>query len=265
MGTMANGKKWAGVCVNGKTINGLAKNGVVFYKKMSTVLYKRRIMVGDNLTNKTMFLDFNQPWIKKYKDITIPWNSNIIVFENGSFIDGMNEGDYFASEYWLNNDISITTLWEYGSSSNPEKYTITQSNSSVSSIDENSPFYKNFYIEDPNIRPVQVGDKITNGTKVYFIFPDTLENFENKRILSLDTDEGLGIKSTSNAIYVYDRKEILIEPKNEDTTATPIFNDDKNLSIYIFQCSGYRDAIPVNFVDQNLIKYVLVDKVTLGS
>ena len=63
MGTVMNGKKWAGACVNGKTVSGLAKNGVVFYR-MPVSTYRRRIMVGDNLSNRTIFQDFPDGFYK---------------------------------------------------------------------------------------------------------------------------------------------------------------------------------------------------------
>ena len=60
MGTVMNGNKLSGVCINGKTVKGLAKNGVVFYKKETTpsVSYKRRIMAEDDLLGKTVYNDF---------------------------------------------------------------------------------------------------------------------------------------------------------------------------------------------------------------
>ena len=33
MGTVVNGNKWTGACVNGNIVSGLVKNGIVFYKK----------------------------------------------------------------------------------------------------------------------------------------------------------------------------------------------------------------------------------------
>lgn len=56
MGTVTNGKKWAGACVNGKVVSGLVKNSVVFYRKPVST-YKRRIMVGDNLKGLTIYND----------------------------------------------------------------------------------------------------------------------------------------------------------------------------------------------------------------
>lgn len=35
MGTMINGKKWLGACINGEEVNGLVKNGIVFYCKLN--------------------------------------------------------------------------------------------------------------------------------------------------------------------------------------------------------------------------------------
>lgn len=38
MGTIINGNKWAGACVNGNIVSGLVKNGAVFYKKNADLL-----------------------------------------------------------------------------------------------------------------------------------------------------------------------------------------------------------------------------------
>ena len=38
MGTIINGNKWAGACVNGNVVSGLVKNGAVFYKKNTDVI-----------------------------------------------------------------------------------------------------------------------------------------------------------------------------------------------------------------------------------
>ena len=56
MGTVMNGNVWAGACVNGKVVSGLAKNGIVFYRKPVST-YKRRIMVGDNIAGKNIYSD----------------------------------------------------------------------------------------------------------------------------------------------------------------------------------------------------------------
>ena len=283
MGTIINGNKWNGAYVNGNMVSGLVKNGAVFYKKNQQELYKRRIMVGDNLKGKTIYPEFTTPSKDMFLDDR---KQNMIIFNNNRnesiylIQHGISEGlcqDIIASisnaEYiYRKNESNIlkqnnTTIF------NDKDYFVTNTDDSFSS-------YRCLYIEDPNIRPIQVGDKIVKGTKLYFNFPDNLTNIEDKTIFSLDTMEDLYSKISSNKIYITDRVEPLLKSPVSTLSVEPteagavvmkkIFDTEDslniiNLSTYTYECYGYQEGIPVNEIDNELINYVLVDTTTLGN
>ena len=207
MGTIINGNKWSGVCVNGNVVSGLVKNGAVFYKKNQQELYKRRIMVGDNLKGKTIYPEFTNPSKDMFTDDR---KQNMIIFNNNSnesiylIQHGISEGlcqDIIASisdaEYiYRKNESNIlkqnnTTIF------NDKDYFVTNTHDSFSS-------YRCLYIEDPNIRPVQVGDMITKNTVFYFNFPDDiyLELPETRtQIITINGHSGTGIATDKYTIY----------------------------------------------------------------
>lgn len=285
MGTIINGNKWVGACVNGNVVSGLVKNGVVFYKKNQQELYKRRIMVGDNLKGKTIYPEFTTP----SEDIFIDDRKrNMIIFNNNS-----NESIYLIqhsiSEGLCQDIIASISNAEYIYRKN-ESNILKQNNITifndkdyfVTNIYHSVFSYRCLYIEDSNIRPLQIGDKIVKGTKLYFNFPDNLTNVEDKTIFSLDTMEDLHLKILSNKISISDRigqfapertiSTLSIEPTEEGgfTITKEIFNTEDslniiNLSAYTYECYGYQEGIPVNEIDNELINYVLVDTTTLGN
>lgn len=177
---------------------------------------------------------------------------------------------------------SFDTIYDPDQNINLKEYHVNENipvSLNVSSVTE-CESYRHCYIEDPNIRPIQVGDKIVKGTKLYFNFPDNLTNIEDKTIFSLDTMEDLYSKISSNKIYITDRVEPLlkssvsilsVEPTEEGAVVMKkIFDTEDslniiNLSTYTYECYGYQEGIPVNEIDNELINYVLVDTTTLGN
>lgn len=283
MGTIINGNKWSGACVNGSVVSGLVKNGAVFYKKNQQELYKRRIMVGDNLKGKNIYPEFTTSSTDMFIDNR---KQNMIIFN-----DNNDESIYLiqhtTSEGLCQDIIASISNAEYVyrriGVGNFKQNNITIFNDKdyfVTNIDDSLSSYRYLFIEDENIRPLQIGDKIINGTKLYFNFPDNLTNIENKTIFSLDTMEDLHLKILSSKIYISDRKEQLlelpistlsIEPTGEGVVVEKeVFNTEDslniiNLSTYTYECYGYQEGIPVNEIDNELINYVLVDITTLGN
>lgn len=276
MGTIINGNKWSGACVNGNVVSGLVKNGAVFYKKMQSI-YKRRIMEGDNLNGKIIYFDFPNDYNLNRDTTAISFfvmcNSNFLLYDRV-----IDEKTYVKIE----GTYSFDTIYDPDQDINLKEYHINENipvSLNVSSVTE-CESYRHCYIEDPNIRPIQVGDKIVKGTKLYFNFPDNLTNVEDKIIFSLDTTEDLYLRISSNEIYITDRLEmssespvstLSIEPTEEGfLVAKDIFNTKDslniiNLSTYTYECYGYQEGIPVNEIDNELIKYILVDTTTLGN
>ena len=186
MGTIMNGKKWIGAYVNGNIVSGLAKNGFVFYKKEKNI-YKRRIMIGDNLKGKTIYSDFPNNYVNYFSNIFDNIRTNIIsierpdiqynIVENIAYyesditlsIDGNNSSIGLISAIYVGNTI-------FGDMINDSMVDFrNDSDYIVSLIQSDNSSYRHLYIEDSNIRPLKVEDKITTGTRFYFNFPDNFK------------------------------------------------------------------------------------------
>ena len=209
MGTIINGNKWIGACVNGNVVSGIVKNGAVFYKKNQQELYKRRIMVGDNLKGKTIYPEFTTPSEDMFAEGR---KSHMIIFNNNN-----NESIYLApraeggSEGFCEYIIASISNAEYIYRKN-ESNIIKQNNTTifndkdyfVTKIYDDFFSYRCLYIEDSNIRPVQVGDMITKNTVFYFNFPDDiyLELPETRtQIITINGHSGTGIAIDKDTIY----------------------------------------------------------------
>lgn len=198
MGTVVNGKVWDGACVNGKVVNGLVKNGVVFYKKDTTpsVLYKRRIMVGDNLNSKVLYITLPPDFVVQNNETIIETDVyNAITKTTNSADTGTPNVDlcYGSSEFTFVGLIGKT------------QYEIPSDFGTVTSIIDTDDAYRHLYIEDPNIRPVQVGDVITRNTKFYFTIPDDIFSRSNIGInpIRIGRDSSLSVLDDSNIIQFY--------------------------------------------------------------
>lgn len=264
MGTVMNGKKWNGACINGKIIGGAVKDGILFYKKMNSLIYKRRIMLNDNLRNLTIYSEFlNGHYIKMDLDDTY----NYIVVCNQLKDDGIFEKK--ISNPLGDDDLLITSFfidqeffYKYDSESQIELQNNAKFNNDknyiVTSIQE-SPSYRCLFIEDPNIRPLRVNDTIIAGTKLYFIFPD---NFNP----SVDESCIHGEKFEIMMGNVAEGSFVAIKTSDEATnvifasSASPI--GFFNLSFFAFDYNVGK----VISIDNNIFsQYIYVDKTTLGT
>lgn len=291
MGTVFNAKKWKGACVKGKKVCGLVKNGALFFKSDNYIppiseIYKRRIMVGDNLGGKNIYNDFKnnnsffQEWLKT-KDYS-------------SFITSdLNTSNYDYFEFYVSSDestfLSLTvnypekseevSIYNYanGNVTITPKVTIRDDldYDAVTSIVE-SVAYRHLFIEDENIRPLEVGDVITENTKFYFTFPDNFNssiNFEDRKYIVVmdNTYTGFivnkdylgssvvaatisfGFGSTQVEIYEYDNdNDTLLQ---NDSYRTNIKNGDDN----------FVGTVTNIDTTDNIYQYILVDTTTLGA
>ncbi|HIU23284.1 MAG TPA: hypothetical protein IAD49_06885 [Candidatus Fimihabitans intestinipullorum] len=204
MGTVTNGKKWVGACVNGKVVSGLAKNGVVFYRKPVST-YRRRIMVGDNLSNRTIFQDFPDGFYKSGmsdgEQFNLIESNNINIYEY--YIDG-------SYNVYCGNRTNSNLLYRYDlvfgrTMTKKDVTTGNYSNAIVTEVNENEA-YRHIFIEDENIRPVQVGDVITRNTRFYFTIPDNIfEQLPQGRdnVIILNNGESISLNADlfSSGIY----------------------------------------------------------------
>lgn len=295
--TIFNGTELTNIYYNGTEISKMYCNGTLVFEKGPTV-YKRRIMVGDNLKGQTLYGDFPDNY---YTELTLdsPYEIDLVSF-NTDF-DNIQETYYSYSD-------NVGAIDIYGNCLDIPFYNVASSNGSfhvwennksvvvnndkdyiVTSIIDNNSSYRHIYIEDPYIRPLQVGDRIINGTKLYFIFPDNLY----KTFLEAAPEAGPGVQSFINGIYddgfFIGFRDFTL---NNERSITIIVGDDSgrinaygininfpddinNRSSYIVDLSNtestgivYINPNPyadMGYENLNLNEYILVDTRTLGE
>ncbi len=278
MGTVMNGKKWAGACVNGKTVSGLAKNGVVFYR-MPVSTYRRRIMVGDNLSNRTIFQDFPDGFYKS--GMSDGEQFNLIESNNINIYEYYNGGSY---NVYCGNRTNSNLLYRYDlvfgrTMTKKDVTTGNYSNAIVTEVNENEA-YRHLYIEDENIRPLKVGDIITDNTVFYFTFPDDFHvdiqsmTDENRDKNFIELDDG----SDYVLAYVVDEYRVDFFTNNFSAQDYGVcYAYDRNTGIRINLSSKLAKDITdpwgnpftgtVTMVDKNneAYQHILVDATTLGA
>lgn len=279
MGTVTNGKKWVGACVNGKTVSGLAKNGVVFYR-MPVSTYRRRIMVGDNLSNRTIFQDFPDGFYKS--GMSDGEQFNLIESNNINIYEYYNGGSY---NVYCGNRTNSNLLYRYDlvfgrTMTKKDVTTGTYLNATVTEVNENKT-YRHLFIEDENIRPVQVGDVITSNTKFYFTFPDDFKSFitspilSSKLIIQLD-NSNTGFRVADSYL---DSSAVMatIATKFGYTPIRPFIYEYENDTNTLLQNGSYRINIrsnsnesfsgTVTYIDKtdSAYQHILVDATTLGA
>lgn len=271
MGTVKNGKKWAGACVNGKVVSGLVKNGLVFYRK-AVDLYKRRIMVGDDLSGRVVYSDFptgyylNFPSDTNSLTVLIKSNGTNLIYENVIMPDYVEiASDDTSYGYYL-------YMYDYGDEMISGQITIADYDTfEVTNITENAS-YRHLFIEDENIRPVQVGDVITSNTKFYFTFPDDFSKKVSPQMMAIisakysDNSSAMNlwyskIASTNNVYFNfygmsgYSQENVYSTNSSGDVTTNISY---KNLAV--------TSPITISAINNtDIAKYVLVDTTTLGA
>lgn len=283
MGTVTNGKKWVGACVNGKTVSGLAKNGVVFYR-MPVSTYRRRIMVGDNLSNRTIFQDFPDGFYKSGmsdgEQFNLIESNNINIYEY-----------YIGSSYnvYCGNRTNSNLLYRYDlvfgrTMTKKDVTTGTYLNATVTEVNENKT-YRHLFIEDENIRPLKVGDVITENTKFYFTFPDDFYNYikstvdtsgrgDEVIIVELDNDNELDHLSLWYDALIDSSKAYCVRMSgNYYSTMEDVYRYIERTSPLLINKSIMTGTEIGNFVgtvtmvDKNneAYQHILVDATTLGA
>lgn len=278
MGTVMNGKKWAGACVNGKTVSGLVKNGVVFYRKPVST-YRRRIMVGDNLSNRTIFQDFPDGFYKS--GMSDGEQFNLIESNNINIYEYYMGGSY---NVYCGNRTNSNLLYRYDlvfgrTMTKKDVTTGTYLNATVTEVNENKT-YRHLFIEDENIRPLEVGDVITSTTKFYFTFPDDFHvdiqsmTDENRDKNFIELDDGCDYVLA----YVVDEYRVDFFTNNFSAQDYGVcYAYDRNTGIRINLSSKLAKDITdpwgnpftgtVTMVDKNneAYQHILVDATTLGA
>lgn len=231
---------------------------------LGKVAYKRRIMVGDNLDNRTIYFTFPDDYVPT----TIGTMGHAIISGQYSSIwEQPYSNDPMDTEILISGLGLLRTIYKPKDSS--AKLTSTdigvEEIGEVTAIDDSNPSYRHCYIEDSNIRPIQVGDVIGNDTKFYFTFPDDLYTDTrvdwSSQIFNTTGSSGfiymsMGHMGDDYSIYGY----------FANTAMETIYQyTGNNITNKSFIACGSQAVGEVDSVDDYLGKYVLVDKRTLGN
>lgn len=261
MALLINNESPQNIVYNGNEVLKVVYNDVIVWEKQSEQqIYQRRIIVGDNLDNRTLYFDFPDDYVpvttgtEGYAFISGDWSS---IWEQPYGDDPMDT-DILISGMGL-----LRTIYEPKKPS--EKLTETQIGNEeigeIYSIEDANASYRHCYIEDPNIRPIQVGDKIVAGTKFYGVVPDDY-NANNINSIIYDANNNsvgyfsfyentaeLWIRASSSASFDY------MFQKN------PYFsvNNSQIISQTEYTVGSITNQSNPNFT------YLLVDTTTLGN
>ena len=234
-------------------------------------------MVNDNLRNKRIYADFPNNYYTNLdsRNVDIIPTTYISV-ENGSFVEYLDDsqtiGDY--TEYFSGASAFVVPQVRYQRSPIDESETIVEEglvnndkDYIVSSIISDNDSYKHIFVEDSNIRPFEIGDVISENTKIYFTVPDNIDteitdNNEVDRIIVLNDKSnyvsGLYIadKICMLAIYVSYGTSTIFYKKQDGVL-------DTNLSSA--KDSRFIGIVKTINTESKIYPYVLVDKTTLGT
>lgn len=146
-------------------------------------IYKRRIMVGDILGNKTLYADFPDNFIN-ITELDGAYVDRSICEYNNSSAGALDTRirEYLDDPYeygiYVGATVNGGTIYFYNFETNKlevnkNEYKMSDKVQDVTEITD-CQAYRHIYIEDPNIRPLKVGDILKNGTKLYFNIPDDI-------------------------------------------------------------------------------------------
>lgn len=144
-------------------------------------IYKRRIMVGDILGNKTLYADFPDNFVDITNLNETTDNRTICEYNSTStlntriqeYTDTTFEYGIYVGATALKNNIYFYNIETNKLEVNENKYKMSDKVQDVTEVTD-CQAYRHIYIEDPKIRPLKVGDALKNGTKLYFNIPDNI-------------------------------------------------------------------------------------------
>lgn len=160
---------------------GIKRRSSVYYPIKE--YYKRRIMVGDVLGNKTLYADFPDNFINIAELDGTYADRSICKFNNsspGSYDTWIHEYLDDPYEYGIHVGAKVNggTIYFYNLETkelkiNENEYKMSDKVQDVTEVTD-CQAYRHIYIKDPKIRPLKVGDALKNGTKLYFNIPDNI-------------------------------------------------------------------------------------------
>ena len=235
-------------------------------------------MVGDNLSNRTIFQDFPDGFYKS--GMSDGEQFNLIESNNINIYEYYNGGSY---DVYGGNRVDSKLLYRYDmffgrTMIKKDVTTDTYLNATVTEVNENAT-YRHLFIEDENIRPLEVGDVITSNTKFYFTFPDDFKSFipptlSSKFIIQLDnSNTGFCVDDSyldSSAVMA------TIATKYGYTPIRPFIYEYEKDTNTLLQNGSYRINMEsgnesfsgtVTYIDKtdSAYQHILVDTTTLGA
>lgn len=291
--TNFNGVELTNIYYNGTEISKMYCNGMLVFEKGPTV-YKRRIDIGDDLRNKTIEIiphtntvyQFLRDYIDNNQDTAY---ASIVTVENEILDPNYQKGGYIGITEYDTSGIQLNYEFYNGSGAvnflagdNENNIEIkdkvdipfNDNLSVISAINDVNPVYRWLYIEDPNIRPLQAGDILTNNTVLYFNFPDDLGiqaiNSYNQEKFTED------VVYCSNNFRIYgevngSKYKICVSVDENSSTiySSNLGNIEINSSFMSLELSGSFMSTGINSTNVNSIlydnDYILVDTTTLST
>ena len=249
---------------------------------LGKVVYKRRIMVGDNLSEVYIYSDIPYDYLNVLKEKANGTYRPFIEAAdslNMSFTDGYIDGDATVQIDWPNNRMSLYNAWldngEIYVHSRPIIVYSYFPDGNVATIDDTNESYRHLFIKDPNIRPIKVGDVITKDTQFYFTFPDNwneMGDYDNWNYLieskSENNETSLNFWCTHEqipgfpySVYVNYGGEYEDESGNIN-----LYQGSINLSAKKFGVVNPTEVTSLNVENcPKTLQHILVDKRTLGA
>lgn len=238
---------------------------------------KRFIQIGDNLNDEIIYCDLNDiPW-HSFKDNN---TGNFITTDSNSILlstPSNNETRTATIEYKIGTNTSevlLKSTYDNHGAINSAVKQLSSDFGIVSEIDTNNIGYPLVSIKNPNIRQIQVGDKITNNTKFYFKFPNNINKYISTNISLFSyiftvQGEGSGYKAglwvfNEDGLATTGEQKISLVGEGWSPIKKDIYKYESNKNVtneteYTF----IENFGKINEIDNELSKYVLVDITTL--
>ena len=206
--------------------------------------YKRRIMVGDILTSITLYADFPDNFVNIAELDGTYVDRSIFAYNNSSagtldtrireYLDDPYEYGIYVGATGYGGTIYFYNLKTNELKVNKNEYKMSDTVQDVTEITD-CQAYRHIYIEDPNIRPLKIGDTLKNGTKLYFNIPDNITKLYSE------------YKYTSSTRSKVRSKTPILKatPSSESTTDTLI---NKFLKVTYYPDGTVRRASVTNLI-----------------
>ena len=206
--------------------------------------YKRRIMVGDILTSRTLYADFPDNFVNIAELDGTYVDRSIFAYNNSSagtldtrireYLDDPYEYGIYVGATGYGGTIYFYNLKTNELKVNKNEYKMSDTVQDVTEITD-CQAYRHIYIEDPNIRSLKVGDALKNGTKLYFNIPDNITELYSEYKYTSSTKSKVRSKAPI----------LKATPSSESTTDTLI---NKFLKVTYYPDGTVRRASVTNLI-----------------